>query len=381
MQRIEREAYQASIMVVDDTMDDLRLLSGLLKAHGYMVRPIKEGTMAIDSVHTESPDLILLDIRMPDVDGYTICQTLKADKATRDIPVIFISALDDTPDKVKGLLLGGADYITKPFRFEEVLARVEAHLTIRAMQRQLQEKNELLQQEVAERKQIEVALREANTRLSRYATTLEELAVSRERNRLARDLHDTLAHTLSGIILQLEAAQAVWETDTQQACTLLQTAQNLARGGLSEARSAVQDLRTNVLNEVGLGMAIHQQAVSAAQRSGFQLSLHGTTSLEGLPYEVEQNIYRIVQEALTNVERHAHATQVTIRLHQDEQDMAMTIADDGVGFDNSKQPPEDTFGLCGIYERALLIGAELKIESAVGRGTTIRLMLPQAHCE
>jgi signal transduction histidine kinase len=381
MQRIEHEAYQASIMVVDDTMDDLRLLSGLLKAHGYMVRPIKEGTMAIDSVHTESPDLILLDIRMPDVDGYTICQTLKADKATRDIPVIFISALDDTPDKVKGLLLGGADYITKPFRFEEVLARVEAHLTIRAMQRQLQEKNELLQQEVAERKQIEVALREANTRLSRYATTLEELAVSRERNRLARDLHDTLAHTLSGIILQLEAAQAVWETDTQQACTLLQTAQNLARGGLSEARSAVQDLRTNVLNEVGLGMAIHQQAVSAAQRSGFQLSLHGTTSLEGLPYEVEQNIYRIVQEALTNVERHAHATQVTIRLHQDEQDMAMTIADDGVGFDNSKQPPEDTFGLCGIYERALLIGAELKIESAVGRGTTIRLMLPQAHCE
>lgn len=380
MREMERDTYQASIMVVDDTIEDLRLLSGLLKAHGYMVRPIKEGSMALDSVRAESPDLILLDVRMPDIDGYTICQTLKADKATRDIPVIFISALDDTPDKVKGLLLGGADYITKPFRFEEVLARVQSHLTIRAMQQQLQEKNDRLQQEIAERKQVEMALREANTRLSRYATTLEELAVSRERNRMARDLHDTLAHTLSGIILQLEAAQAVWEADTQRACALMKTAQNLARGGLAEARNAVQDLRINLLDEVGLGMAIHQKAVLAAQRSGFQLSLCGTTSLEGLPPEVEQNIYRIAQEALTNVERHAHATHLSITLHQDEQQVVIKIADDGVGFDSTSQPPADAFGLCGIYERALLIGADVQIESSVGRGAEITLTLPQARC-
>jgi sigma-B regulation protein RsbU (phosphoserine phosphatase) len=121
---------------------NLRLLSQILAEQGYQVRPVPDGALALAAVAAELPDLILLDIRMPGMDGYEVCERLKASAQTRDIPIIFISALDATQDKVRAFTAGGVDYITKPFRGEEVLARVETHLALRAMHRQLQEANE-----------------------------------------------------------------------------------------------------------------------------------------------------------------------------------------------------------------------------------------------
>jgi sigma-B regulation protein RsbU (phosphoserine phosphatase) len=135
-------------MVVDDTPANLRLLSNLLTERGYHVRPVPSGALALSAVQAEPPDLILLDIRMPAMSGYEVCQQLKADLKTSDIPIIFISALDALDDKVKAFATGGVDYVTKPFQSDEVLARVATHLALRRLQKELQEANRRMAQEL-----------------------------------------------------------------------------------------------------------------------------------------------------------------------------------------------------------------------------------------
>ena len=134
-----------NILVVDDTPENLRLLAGILTEQAYKVRLALSGVHALTTVQKELPDLILLDIMMPDMDGYEVCRYLKADEKTSDIPVIFISALDEIFDKITAFSTGGVDYITKPFQVEEVLARVKTHLTLRQLQQELHQKNQALQ--------------------------------------------------------------------------------------------------------------------------------------------------------------------------------------------------------------------------------------------
>ncbi len=139
MQSIHEGHYD--ILVVDDTPQNLTILTRILKKQGYRVRPAINGQVALKAVNSAIPDLILLDIMMPDIDGYEVCKRLKGDPQTRDIPVIFVSAKMEIPDKVKGFELGAVDYITKPFQADDVLARVRTHLIIRTLQQQLQDEN------------------------------------------------------------------------------------------------------------------------------------------------------------------------------------------------------------------------------------------------
>ncbi|MEH1772869.1 hybrid sensor histidine kinase/response regulator [Nostoc sp.] len=135
-----------NILVVDDTPDNLRLLSAMLTAQGFEVRKALNGKMALTACQMVLPDVILLDINMPGMDGYEVCQQLKADDKTCEVPVIFISALDDVVDKVKAFDVGGVDYIAKPFHGAEVVLRIENQINLRLLQVKLQEKNFLLQQ-------------------------------------------------------------------------------------------------------------------------------------------------------------------------------------------------------------------------------------------
>ncbi|MBR8829225.1 MAG: response regulator [Gomphosphaeria aponina SAG 52.96 = DSM 107014] len=153
---------KADILVVDDTPENLRLLMGILAKQGYKVRPTTNGKNALAVARRESPDLILLDILMPEMDGYSVCKELKADPNFTNIPVIFISALNEPIDKVQAFAVGGVDYISKPFQLEEVVARVENQLRIQSLQKQLQEKNSLLEQ-------INLKLKHSNNALEEFA--------------------------------------------------------------------------------------------------------------------------------------------------------------------------------------------------------------------
>ena len=154
------------ILIVDDMPDNLRLLSNMLASHGYQVRKAINGQLALQGAKISPPDLILLDINMPKMNGYEVCEKLKLSENTKDIPVIFISALDDVVEKVKAFQVGGVDYITKPFQVEEVLARVENQLSLRSLQsklqqqaRELHDRNSRLQEEIAERQRAEESIR------------------------------------------------------------------------------------------------------------------------------------------------------------------------------------------------------------------------------
>ncbi len=168
---------RGDIVIVDDTLPNLHVLSNMLTGQGYEVRGAPNGATALRMIHAEPPDLVLLDVRMPGMDGYDVCRQLKARDATRAIPVIFLSALDDVADKVKGFDVGGVDYITKPFQLAEVLARVQTHLSLRSLQKQLEAQNAQLQLEIAERERAEAALQRANDDLEqRVAERTAELA-------------------------------------------------------------------------------------------------------------------------------------------------------------------------------------------------------------
>lgn len=133
---------KGNILAIDDTPANLRLLVGILTEQGYKIRAVPNGKLALTGIRQSLPDLILLDIMMPEMDGYEVCNQLKSDELTREIPVIFISAINDVLDKVKAFAVGGVDYITKPFQVEEVLARVETHLALRSLQKSLVQKND-----------------------------------------------------------------------------------------------------------------------------------------------------------------------------------------------------------------------------------------------
>jgi signal transduction histidine kinase len=148
--------HKKNILVVDDTPDNLRLLSAMLTAQGFEVRKALNGKMALTACQMVLPDVILLDINMPDMDGYQVCQQLKADQKTCEVPVIFISALDDVVDKVKAFDVGGVDYIAKPFHGAEVVLRIENQINLRLLQVKLQEKNFLLQEALDNLKSAQV---------------------------------------------------------------------------------------------------------------------------------------------------------------------------------------------------------------------------------
>lgn len=143
------------ILIVDDTPANLQLLAEMLKERGYRVRPVPSGKLAIQAAQKAKPDLILLDINMPEMNGYEVCRQLKADEALSEVPVLFISALDETLDKIKAFAAGGVDYITKPFQFEEVEARVQTHLKLRWLQVELEIRNRQLQESLDQLRKLE----------------------------------------------------------------------------------------------------------------------------------------------------------------------------------------------------------------------------------
>ncbi|MEG4341867.1 response regulator [Microcoleus sp. A003_D6] len=168
----QTEENKGNILIVDDTPENLQVLSATLSDRGYKVRGVINGKMALRAALSGSPDLILLDIKMPEMDGYEVCTQLKAQAKTSEIPVIFISALDEVLDKVTAFQVGGVDYITKPFHVAEVLARIEHQLTIQRLKRQLIDRNTQLQQEIIERKKAEEAAAAASLAKSQFVANM-----------------------------------------------------------------------------------------------------------------------------------------------------------------------------------------------------------------
>ena len=168
--RLPPPSQQAKILIVDDQPDNLELLSVICGFQGYEVTKSDRGKLAIELAKQERPHLILLDISMPEMDGYTVCQILKSDSATKDIPIIFISVLKEIENKTQAFKFGGNDYITKPFQIEDVILRVETQLKFYGVQIELKERNQQLAKEIQDRQAAETKLLKLNHKLSKLAT-------------------------------------------------------------------------------------------------------------------------------------------------------------------------------------------------------------------
>lgn len=203
---------ERSILIVDDVSTNLQVLTRHLEARGYITLVARGGEEAIERAAFTRPDLILLDVVMPGIDGFETCRRLKLSEATRDIPVIFMTALTAIDDKVKGFRAGAVDYVTKPLNAEEVLARVDTHLTLFALRQQLAAQNDQLRQEIAAREQVQAALQRSNTELEQLAYVAShdmqeplrmiasylQLVADRYGDRLDADGHEFIGYAVDG---------------------------------------------------------------------------------------------------------------------------------------------------------------------------------------
>lgn len=495
-----------SILAVDDTPSSLKILSDMLKEAGYSVRSAIRGELALLSAAHLPPDLVLLDIRMPDVDGFEVCRRLKSQPETRDVPVIFISALSDIDEKVRGFQLGAVDYVTKPYQREELLARVATHVKLRHMQQQVSAQNEELRcyraqleelvaqrtaelqesnrrlslmsfaldqvreaaylidekgafsyvnqeacrahgysaeelrgmnvlaidpdispetltsiwkriwsegaktfearhrrrdgsifpaeihctaihfegrdlilalgRDISERKEAEQRLRESYEQLQEL-TSRREADREDERRRIAHGLHDELGQRLTalrmgiGTILFHQGGRDAWLNERLEALRLQ------ADEAIRVVRDVATALRPPVL-DMGIGAALDWLVEQFRTTTGLACDFSFPDRVCPLPEEASIAIYRIVQEALTNVARHAQAKSVLIAVRHDGSGCQLEIQDDGQGFDLCATRAK-SLGLLGMRERAKQLGGELLIDTGPGKGTRLCVRIPRSH--
>ena len=230
------------------------------------------------------------------------------------------------------------------------------------------------QQARAEVERLAADLRAANDKLREYAVQVEELATAKERNRLAREIHDSLGHYLTVINVQIEAARAVIGNDPPRALDALRKAQSLAQEGLADVRRSVAALRASPTEDRPLPEAL--AALAAENRaSGLLTELAVTGAPRPLPPQTELTLYRAMQEGLTNIRKHARAARVDITLdYGDNKRVRLVVRDNGVG--DSPDGRLGGYGLLGVRERTHLLGGEVRIRSAEGQGFTLEVELP-----
>jgi signal transduction histidine kinase len=225
----------------------------------------------------------------------------------------------------------------------------------------------------AQRKQRD-ELAKANAQLLNYSHALEQLAESRERNRLARELHDTLAHYMSGTILQLNGAKTLWAIDETKAKTMVSEAIQTLTQGLDETRNAIKMLRSSPVENLGLSESLRDLVTQHAEKSGLELKLE-LEPIRYLPETVGQDLYHIAQEVLRNVERHAEAKHLTVSLKKQADYLLLVIEDDGKGFRLEDVDRTKHFGLLGLEERVELLNGDVSIHSRPNQGTRIEVRI------
>lgn len=218
-------------------------------------------------------------------------------------------------------------------------------------------------------------LEQANIRLRKYAIYAEQLAQTRERNRLARELHDTLAHTLSSVAVQLEAVKALFDSNHEEAKKRLEHSLVTTRDGLDETRRALKDLRTSELENFGLCQSLRNLLQNGAARSSFQYTENLTEALNLLPDEISHAIYRTVQEAVDNTVKHANAKKVDLQIDLSDKNLQLVYCDDGQGFSLEETGDVKHYGLQGMRERIDLLGGALTIQSEPNQGTRIMIRM------
>jgi signal transduction histidine kinase len=370
---MEQDNRKEKILVVDDTAATIDMVKTALEGEGYEVIVAITGEKALKRCRLSAPDLILLDVLMPGMDGFETCRRLKADEKTREIPVIFMTALTATESKVAGFEAGGVDYVTKPIEIQEVLARVRTHLTLCSMHRRLEAQNEQLHQEIAKRKRAEDHI---------HALTHELIkSQENERRKISYELHERVAQDLSSLIITCDALfgkQPQVPQDTQQR---VREFSKTLKATIEAIRNLSYDLRPPGLDLLGLAQTVSYYCRDFSQKTRLIVNFT-STGMEDirLDFDTEINLYRLVQEGLNNIKKHADANQATIELAASFPNIILRLEDDGKGFDVKDRliatQDEKKMGLKSMEQRVKLLGGKMEIQSGPEKGTKIIIEVP-----
>ncbi len=407
---LDFQAY--TILIIDDNPANLGVLFNYLDSYGFEIMVAQDGESGLEKAHYGQPDIILLDAMMPDLDGFEVCRRLKLNEVTQPIPVIFMTVLMNTEDKVKGFTVGAVDYVTKPIQPAELLARLVTHLRLRDLTRQLQTANEQLQKEIAvrqraeqelkgyrhhleelvkqrtaeltraneqlqqemiERQQAEEEIRQQSQRLRALTARLTEVEET-ERRRLARELHDRVGQDLGALDINLNIMRAQIPKDAPKLLhSHLNDSLELLKQVAKQVYDVMADLRSPVLDDYGLVAALNWYGAQFTARTGLKVTVRGEETPR-LPLATENALFHIAKEALSNVAKHAQAAQVMVTMEADNGLRRLTIADDGLGFDLAcLAAPTDRqgWGVMSMTERAEAVGGICRIETLPQRGTQV----------
>jgi signal transduction histidine kinase len=372
----ELQKRDAGILIVDDTPANLQLLAGMLKDRGYKVRPAPNGKLALQAAQSQVPDLILLDINMPDLSGYEVCTRLKQDPNLRDVPVLFVSALNETLDKVAAFSSGGVDYITKPFQFEEVEARVGAHLRLR---------------------QLQIELKKRNAELQAANEELQKLHELRD-NLTSMIIHD-LRSPLGGIVGYHDLLRATEGPTLSNKGTEYLNRASASSARLVEMVNSLLDISKLEAGELKLKRTLCDLHEIAREGAALLGSLAREKTLEVVaPMKLvtasldRELIIRVIQNLLANALKYTPGGgKVSICIADDEKGVCMSVTDTGPGI-----PPEyherifEKFGqvasggprvgtglgltFCRLAVEAH--GGRIGVESEQGRGSRFWFVLP-----
>ncbi len=375
----ELDLAQYSVLIVDDAPINLGVLVQFLESYGLGIRVARSGESALRRAHYDPPDIILLDVLMPGIDGFETCLQLKANADTADIPVIFMTSLGEVEDKVRGFEVGAVDYVTKPLHHEEVLARVTTHLQLRRLTKMLQSEKQQLQVTTEQEKaRLFDAVKQQREQLRTLNTRLNELKEF-EYQQIARELHDELGQTLTAIQINLSAIRKdVNGHLSPKGEDRLAETETLTSQTLEQIRELSLSLRPPMLDDLGLVPTLRWYIKRFGARLDIKAGFTTSGVVTRLASEMETHLYRIVQEALTNVAKHAQARNADVKLTFLNNRIRLAIQDDGVGFDPSKLHLKSSLqnsgaGLLGIRERVHLLGGELEIKSTPNTGTLLNI--------
>jgi signal transduction histidine kinase len=335
-----------NIMVVDDTPANLKLLEGMLQAKGYLVLAFPRGQMALAAAVKSPPDLILLDINMPEMNGFEVCERLKADAALKDIPVIFISALTETEDKVKAFAAGGVDYVSKPFQFEEVNARVETHLRLRRQQLELKALNEMKDHILG------VATHDLRSPLG-CITGFTELLLNELKPSLTEkqaeffDIIFTSSKFMHGLINDLLDVSTI------------------ESGHLSLRRQPF-DITALIMKSVEINRVF-------ATKKNMPIAISCPEELPEVYADIDRT-EQVLNNLLTNAMKYAQpGTDISVRLRQENNEVIISVADQGPGIPEKEQHKLfQAFGKTSVKP----VSEE---ESSTGLGLLIVKKIVEAH--
>lgn len=359
----------ASILIVDDTLENLRLLTALLGEHGYETRPVTHGRAALQAAEHAHPDLVLLDVTMPEMDGYQVCRQLKANPALSDIPVIFLTSLTDTAEKIKGFAAGGADYISKPFQIDEILARIRTHLGLRQARIKLQQQLESLH-------------------------TLERL-----RDDLVHMVVHDMRSPLMVLQLNLELLKRAEDRLDERSLSSLKSATDMATA-LTRMTNDLLDVSRIEEGKLPLERS-RIDLLELAQEVGNSLSsLDRTRTIEIVPgpaayAECDRELIRRVLENLVgNAIKHASAGgKIRMAAHVKDSHVRIEVEDDGPGvpldsrekifdkFETASPKNEHKYHSAGLGLAFCKLvveahGGRIGVDDAIPKGSLFWLMLP-----